>query len=232
MWDQVNETFQRAARRLNDNLNDFLPGLVVLLVVLFATFLVALVVRAVLARALQKVEFDRRAESLGLPTLLGSSPAGGWSTLVARVVMWAILLMGVLAGITALDAAMPTEFAVSVFRYLPQVLAALVIIVVGNLLARYLARSVLIGAVNLHIQSARLLSAGVKWLVLVLAWTMALEHLRLGGQVMLLAFAILFGGIVLALALAVGLGSKDMVSRSLERQMGDAGERPDKLTHV
>jgi len=47
---------------------------------------------------------------------------------------------------------------------------------------------------------------------------MALEHLAIGGHIVFLAFAILFGGIVLALSLAVGLGSKDLVSRSLERE--------------
>jgi hypothetical protein len=46
---------------------------------------------------------------------------------------------------------------------------------------------------------------------------MVLDHLQIGGAVVELAFGILFGGIVLTLALAVGLGSRDIVSRSLER---------------
>ncbi len=57
----------------------------------------------------------------------------------------------------------------------------------------------------------------MKWLVVVLSVAMALEHLRIGAGIVELAFGILFGGIVFALALAVGLGSKEMVSRSLER---------------
>jgi hypothetical protein len=52
----------------------------------------------------------------------------------------------------------------------------------------------------------------------VLAVAMALEHLGIGGRIVFLAFGILFGGIVLALALAVGLGSKDLVTRSLSRE--------------
>jgi hypothetical protein len=66
---------------------------------------------------------------------------------------------------------------------------------------------------------------GVKWLVLVLTFAMALDHLGIGGKIVDLAFGILFGGIVLALALAVGLGSKDLVSRSLERQATTAPAR-------
>jgi len=83
---------------------------------------------------------------------------------------------------------------------------------------------VLIGAVNLNVQYAHLLSVGMKWLILVLTGAMALNHLEIGGKIVDEAFAILFGGIVLTLALAVGLGARDLVSRSLERQAGKASE--------
>ena len=101
---------------------------------------------------------------------------------------------------------------------LPEVVAAIVVLIAGSIVSRFLARSVLIGAVNMNLQYARLLSVGVKWLVTVLAVTIAIERLGIGGGIIRLAFGILFGGIVLALALAVGLGSKDLVSRSLERE--------------
>jgi hypothetical protein len=65
----------------------------------------------------------------------------------------------------------------------------------------------------------------VKWLVLVLTAAMVLDHLEVGGKIVELAFGILFGGIVLTLALAVGLGSRDLVSRSLESHVDRTGER-------
>jgi hypothetical protein len=100
--------------------------------------------------------------------------------------------------------------------YLARIVGAGFILIVGAIVARFLARSVLIGAVNLQVQYARFLSLGVKWMVLVLTAAMALAHLEIGGPIVELAFGILFGGIVLTLALAVGLGSRDLVSRSLE----------------
>jgi hypothetical protein len=66
----------------------------------------------------------------------------------------------------------------------------------------------------------------VKWLVLVLSTAMALDHLGIAGRIVGLAFGILFGGIVLTLSLAVGLGSKDLVTRSLERERTGAA-RPE-----
>jgi len=80
------------------------------------------------------------------------------------------------------------------------------LVAMGIAAARFFEHVALIGAVNLHVQSARLLSVGVKWLVLVFAGALAFEHLGIGGMLVTVSFAILFGGVVLTLALAVGLG--------------------------
>ena len=110
--------------------------------------------------------------------------------------------------------------------YLTHAVGAIILLLAGNLIARFLARSVLIGAVNAQLQYARFLSLGVKWLVLVLTAAMVLDHLQIGGAVVELAFGILFGGIVLTLALAIGLGSRELVSRSLESHVERTGDRP------
>jgi hypothetical protein len=231
MWEQINDIMRRAGVRTAENVADFLPGLVGLLIILLTAAVIALVVRALVLRVLKGLHFDRHAEQMGFTGLVGWSTDGP-SVVVSRAVMWLVVAIGLLIGLSALDAALPSQFALTIFHYLPDLLAALAILVVGNLLARFVARSVLIGAVNLQLQSARLLSVGVKWLLLVLAWAMALEHLGIGGQILTLAFGIAFGAIALALALAVGLGSKDAVSRSLERQLREPAGRPDELKHV
>jgi hypothetical protein len=232
MWEQVEDMLRRAALRTAENVAEFLPGLLGLIAILLAALLVAILARTILLRALTGLRFDQRAEQWGLGTLADWSAAGGPSMVVARVVMWTILVAGLLASFSALDAALPEEFARTVFGYMPDLLAALLILALGSGLARFLARSVLIGSVNLQLPAARLLAMGVKWLVLILSWAMALEHLGIGRKILPLAFGILFGGIVLALALAVGLGSRDLVRGVLERQVREPADRPDKLPHV
>jgi hypothetical protein len=152
----------------------------------------------------------------GFSSLVEWSPSRSPTRLVTGVIWWTLVLVGFLVGLSAMDTALTSELVVRLFSYLPNVFAALIVLLTGNIVARFLGRSVLIGAVNMNLQYARLLSAGVKWLVIVLAVAMALEHLSIGGDIIRLGFGILFGGIVLALALAVGLGSKDLVTRSLE----------------
>jgi hypothetical protein len=230
MVEQFDRALRLASTRIVESIANLLPGALVFLVLLVGALVVALVLRYALRRALTGLDFDRRAELLGI-SLADWTPSHSASTLVASVAYWTVLALGLLFGLTALDATLPSQFAVSVLQYVPHLVAALVIVVVGGVVARFLARAILIGAVNMGVQYARLLSLTVKWLVLIVAAAMALDHIGIGRTVLLLAFGILFGGVVLAIALAVGLGARDVVSRALDRQLREP-TRDDKLDHV
>ena len=230
MVEQFNRALGLANTRIVEAVGNFLPGVLVFLVVLAVTLAVALVLRSTVRRGLNSLDFDRRAELLGM-SLASWTPSHSASTLIASIVYWTILMLGLLLGLTALDAALPSQFAVSVLEYVPHLLAALAIGVGGGIVARYLARAILIGAVNMGMQNARLISLTVKWLVLIVAAAMALDHIGIGRTVLLLAFGILFGGVVLACAIAVGLGAREAVSRALDRQLREAS-RDDTVNHV
>ena len=233
MWNQVSEALSESTRGVVVKVAEFLPGLLAMMAAVLLAFLVALVVRVALRRSLRGTDFDRRVAQWGFSEAEAWSPGGSPSVLIISAVTWMIVLIGFLVGLAALNAELPARVSISALAYLPNLLVALLLLGVGSLLARFLSRGALIGAVNLRLESARLLSLGVKWLILVLAGAMALEHLGIGGNIVELAFAILFGGIVLALALAVGLGSKDMVSRSWDRQSGRTNEEvKDEFPHV
>ncbi|HUA18958.1 MAG TPA: hypothetical protein VMU80_23680 [Bryobacteraceae bacterium] len=225
MWNQVELALDESARRIISGVVNLLPGFVALVVALLLSAIVAGIVGFLLRRSLRGIDFDSRAAGWGLGGLAQISPSKSPTVLVVRFVCWCIMLVGFLIGIAAFDATLTSRMVLRLFAYLPNLLAAILLLVAGTIVARFLARGVLIGAVNMNVQYARLLSLGVKWLVLVLTAAMALDHLGIGGKIVDLAFAILFGGIVLALALAVGLGSKDLVSRSLERQTSREEER-------
>ena len=102
---------------------------------------------------------------------------------------------------------------------------------------RFVERSVLIGAVNQGIRRAKLVAWAVKWLVFVLAGAMALQHCEIGGALPTIAFTIVVGGAILAAALAVGLGARAAVARSLDRhpEREDGADDPgdaDRIHHL
>jgi hypothetical protein len=229
MWEQVNVALRQSLDRVLAALASFIPGILALLVSVVIGAGLGWLLAVIVRQLLRWARFDQNVERLGLDTISEWSPGRSPALLVSRLVFWVMMLIGILVGLAALDATLMSSVAERLMSYVPHVFVAVLLILAGSVLARYLARGVLISAVNLQLQSARLLSLGVKWMVIVLTVAMVLDQLAIGGSVLKLAFAILFGGIVLAMALAVGLGSKDLVSRTWERQQG---ERPDTAEHT
>ena len=218
MWDRAEQALMDSVSRLVNEGASLLPGVVALILAVVVSALVAWVFSAIFRRSLMGIRFDERSRAWGFSTLAEWSPSQSPTLLVSRIFFWLIILFGFMIGVASFDATLTSQLADTVFAYLPNVVSAVMVLLGGTIVARFLSRSVLIGAVNMNLQYARFLSVGVRWLVMVLAVAMTLEQLRIGGGIVNLAFGILFGGIVLALSLAVGLGSKELVSRSLERE--------------
>jgi hypothetical protein len=232
IWRTMSDALHESIYRVLSLLISILPGILAFLVALALLSLVGLALSALLRRVLAAAKFDDRlAHSRGNSGwALSTSP----TALIVRAAFWACVLLGLIIGVSAFDASYATAAALpsSLLPYLARVVGAAFLLIAGNLSARFLARSVLIGAVNMQLQYARFLSLGIKWLVLVLTGAMVLDHLQIGGNVVALAFGILFGGIVLTLALAVGLGSRDLVSRSLESHAEHSSEQSAKSPAV
>jgi hypothetical protein len=236
MWEQTRTTFLDSLDRLVQTTARLLPGILAMLLILIASLALAALTLVVTRRVCARLEVDRRLRQWGM-----AAPASAGhlepSRRIARVAAWAVVALGFLFGLSVLESSATSTLALRLLDYTGHALVGVVILAVGLAGSRALERSVLIGAVNMGLHSARLLGMGARWLLLVLASAMALEHLGIGGTILTAAFAILFGGIVLALALAVGLGAQGLVSRSLERKLQEQGERtntppPDSLHHL
>lgn len=218
MWDQVSQTLNESTVRVISRIASLLPGVVALAIAILLAAAIAWLIAVVLRRVLHAINFDERLENWGFQGVAEWSPSHSPTLLASRIGWWAIVLIGFVLGLAAFDATLSSQLAFNIFAYVPRLVVSIVIVLIGAVVARYLARHVLLEAVNMNLQYARVLSAGVRWMIMTLAVTMALDHLEVAVGIVHLAFGILFGGIVLALSLAVGLGSKELVSRSLERE--------------
>jgi hypothetical protein len=234
MWEQIEKALHDSLVRVLTEIATLLPAVVSLLLAVAICGLLGLLFAWIVRKVLVLSRFDDRMRANQSALLFQWwSPAQSLSLALSRAVFWIGIFLGLVLGIASFDAAYTpsTHFAAELYPYLTHIVGAILILLAGTIVARFLGRSVLIGAVNMNLQYARLLSQGVKWLVLVLAVAMALEHLQIGGAIVGLAFGILFGGIVLALSLAIGLGSKEIVSRSLEQDVRPSGEPSRPVRH-
>ncbi len=196
-----------------------LPGLLAFILAVALLTALGMLLSYLVKKLLTALKFDDRLATNKTLGIADWSPTHSPTALAGRAAFWLCVLLGLIVGTLSFDASYTTGsiLTITLLPYLSHTVGAILILFAGNLIARYLARTVLIGAVNNQFQYARFLSIGMKWLVLTLTFAMVLEHLGIGGTIIALAFGILFGGIVLTLALAIGLGSRDLVSRSLAR---------------
>lgn len=224
IWHHISDALQQSLYRVLTLLIAVLPGILAFFVAVMIFTLCGMMISWLMRRCLSWVKFDLRLARLSGD---GWAPASPPTEIVARASFWICVLLGLIIGVSAFDASYATGTAlpISLLPYVTHAVGAVFLLIAGIVIARFLARSVLISSVNAQLQYARFLSLGVKWLVLVLTAAMVLDHLEVGGKIVELAFGILFGGIVLTLALAVGLGSRDLVSRSLESHVDLTGDR-------
>ena len=226
MWDQTERIFLESLASVLHGIARVAPGLLAMLLILAAAVALALGLRVVVRRSLERIGLDRRLREWGVAPPAAEGRAGP-SRLVARFVTWTVLAIGFVAGLSAIDAATTSALALRLIDYAPRVFIAVVILVVGYAGSRAVERAVLLAAVNAGLPSARLAGLAARWLTVLFAGAIALENLGIAGRVVPLAFGILFGGIVLSGALAFGLGAKDLVARSLSRHFPAGPRRVD-----
>jgi hypothetical protein len=214
----------------------FLPNLLAMITILILGFFIAWIVKKLIFRFLKAIQFDKVSERWGLPHILSKggvtySPAD----LLSRFFYWVIVLITLILGINALEVAATQNFISHFFNYLPHLFAAMIILAIGYLIAIFLGQATLIAAVNAQMESAKILSRVVRWFIIILSLTMALYHLGIAEKVIVAAFSITFGGIVLALSIAFGWGGKELAKNFLEklskgRDEGDKGQ--DHISHI
>lgn len=199
---------------------EFLPNVILMLVVLAAGAVIARVLRAFLPRFLKLAQFDKFCQRSGLGEML---TRGGVrqtpSQLAGRVTYYLVALITFFMALYSLNLPATNELISDFFLYVPNLLVAFGIFIATYLLSRFVRRSVLIAAVNAHVRQAGAMARAAQAAVIILGCAVALEHLSIGRTVVLVAFSITFGGIVLALALAFGLAGKDLARDFLEKNL-------------
>lgn len=210
----------------------FLPNLLTSVLLLVLGFVLGAVLKWSLSRLFRAFKIDRFFDKFGLGDILGK---GGirepLSVLLSKVIGWVTVFTFVIISLRALDVPAVERLLEEFLFYLPNVFVAALILFFGYLLSNFLGRAALIAAVNAGSKVSGLIGNMVRLAVFLLAVTMALEQLGIGRGTIIIAFAVVFGGVVLSLAIAFGLGGKDIVREYLENKM-KGGEKKDEINHL
>ena len=211
----------------------FVPRLVAATIIFAGGFVIAAMVRLIVHRILAWMHFDRLALRTGASEMLRVADMPSAELLVAKIVFWIVWIGFIVSAVDTLQFGPFQGLVQEFFRFVPRVLVALLVLALGFLAGNFVWRATLLASVNAGLPGARLLSGTLRLLVIAIGVVMALEQLGLATTVVLTAFAIAFGALMLGLAIAFGLGGRDAARQLLEQQLtAREGREADAARHL
>jgi len=195
----------------------YLPVLLGALIILIVGWLIAKAIRRIVDWLLTTIRFNSLADKSGISEVLRKGNLKMTvSQVVSGLVYWLIMIMVLVMVVNALGFPKASDILESLFAYIPKVIAALFVLVVAMFLATFVSGIVHTAAANAKLPQPYLLAGISRWAIIVFAVTISLAQLGIAPLFVTTAFNIILGGLVLALALAFGLGGKDAAASYLE----------------
>ncbi|MDP2432462.1 MAG: hypothetical protein Q8O33_10545 [Pseudomonadota bacterium] len=199
-------------------LASFIPQLFAALLLLFLGWMLAKLARSGVMRLLVLLKFDKATEKSGLEAFMKHAELElSVGSVIGNLVYWLIILVMIVTVANSLGLSMVADLFNKVVLYIPNVIVAILVLVFGTILARFINRLVFAWLSNMEFQGALTISTFSEYAMLVFVFFMAMEQLQIANELLTAAFIISFGAIGLAFAIAFGLGAKDWASRVIEK---------------
>jgi hypothetical protein len=200
----------------------FLPQVLIAIVLLFLGWVFAKLVRTGTMRLLRALKFDRATEKSGLESFLKHADLDvSVASIIGNLVYWLIILVMIVTVANSLGLSMVAELFNRIVLYIPNVIVAILVLVFGTILARFINRLVFAWLNNIGFDGALTVSTFSEYAIVVFVFFAAVEQLQIANELITAAFIIAFGAIGLAFAIAVGLGAKDTAQRNIEKLFKD-----------
>jgi hypothetical protein len=197
---------------------DLLPRLVLALVLLVVGYFIARLVKFVVVKGLRAGNFHVLTDRAGIDGFLGDGGVRADTTeIIGLLFYWVVILAALVVGFNGLGLNYITDLLVKVLLFVPKVLVAMLILTFGAYFARFIGNAVCAYAKKLHLQDAELLGRLAQYALVTFVVLIALDQVNIGGDIVRQTFLIVLAGLVLALALAFGIGGKDWAAELLER---------------
>lgn len=197
---------------------ELLPRLGLALVILVIGYFVARAVRFLVVKALRAGNFHVLSERAGMDGFLRDGGVRADTTeIVGLLFYWIVILAALVIGFNGLGLNYITDLLVRVLLFVPKVIIAVLILAFGAYFARFMGNALCGYAKKLRLQDAELLGKLAQYAIVTFVVLIALDQVNIGGEIVRQTFLIVLAGLVLALALAFGIGGKDWAAELLER---------------
>lgn len=205
------------ARTVLSQIGQFLVNILLVLIILIIGWLISKLIRTIVTKALRAVKLDELSDRIELEALLEKGGISySLSELVGIICYWLAMLVTFMVAINSIGLTIAADLLNKVVLYIPNVIAAIFILILGMFAATILRNIVLTAANNAGLSQGKILGKVAEVVIAIFAIFMALEQLNIGIRITELTLAIVLGAIGLGLALAFGLGCKDIAGKFVD----------------
>jgi hypothetical protein len=198
----------------------FMPRILIAVLVVVAGWLLAKLARFVAVKALRAINFNVLTERAGMDEFLSRGGLHSDTTaLLGILVQWLVILAALMIAFNGLGLSYVTDLIGRIILFIPRVLVAVLILAVGAYFARFVATAIGAYAKSIGSTDAGILSRAALYGITLFVVVIALDQIGIGVDIIRESFLIILAGVVLALALAFGLGGREQAGRMLDRWM-------------
>lgn len=199
-------------------LGEFLPKLIIAIIILLGGWLLAKAIQLAVVKGLKSINFNVVTERAGIDSFLQQ---GGARTdtidILGVLVYWLVILAALMIAFNSLGLALVTELVGRIAMFVPKVMVAVLVLVFGAYFSRFIDNAITTYGKNAGLTDAEMLGRLARYAIMVFVVLIALEQVQVATELIRLTFLILLAGVVLALALAFGIGSQHRAAELLER---------------
>lgn len=196
----------------------FLPRLAVAVVVLVIGMLIAKAARFAVVKGLRAINFNVLTQRAGLDTFLQQGGSGiDTIYLVGLLAYWTVVLAALIIAFNGIGLTHVTDLLSRAMLFVPKLVVALIVVTLGSYFARFVANVISGYGHDIGLRDAEILGTIARYAIVAFVVMMALDQMEIGGTIVRDAFLLVLGGLMLAFAIAFGLGGKDWAAAHLER---------------
>jgi hypothetical protein len=203
-----------------ENFSDVFWNVLVMLGIMILGFIVSWVIRKLIEKLLILFRFDKWADGAGIVAFLERGGVKAQpSTIISRIVFWILIVTFFSFGLTIVGLPQFTDYASRITSALPYIVISTIIVIVGMIFSTFLSRVIYMACENANIGYGDIISKSVRILLVIITFAIVFEYMGLGSTVISISFLIIFGGVILTLSLALGVGLSGVITEFIKQKV-------------
>jgi hypothetical protein len=207
---------------LYENFSEVFLNIIIMIVVMIGGFVLSWFVKKLIEKLLVLFRFDKWATDAGIVTFLERGGVKALpSSIISRIIFWICIITIFSYSLSYVGISQFTEYASRITSTLPYIVVSMIIVIVGMIFSTFISRVIYMACENSNIGYGDVIAKSVRILLIIIVFAIVFEYMGLGSTVISISFLIIFGGIVMTLSLALGIGLSSVIADFIKDRIGN-----------